>query len=137
MEKSTIAPLRARDLEPCILCERGLGHDNQITFHRLTIDRFVIDAGNVQRHDGLERMFGGGQVGAVMADIMGPGLEIARSHQALSATVLICETCAMSREITVWTILEAQARRLAKRFATTTAGAGGSGPAGPTQGGTS
>ncbi len=53
-----VEPLKQRDLRKCAWCRRGVMHGNSIVFYRITISRYVVDLGAVQRQHGLEQFLG-------------------------------------------------------------------------------
>ena len=83
--------LKQKDLQPCVLCSKGVMHDNNITFYRIFIEHFVIDTSAVSRQHGMEMMMG---QAAPLAQVMGPDEDMAKvvSH---SNPILICQSCAL------------------------------------------
>jgi hypothetical protein len=71
-----------------------MAHTNLPMFWRLKLERMGMDAKAIQRRHGMEMMMGGGQAGAVLAEIMGPDEEIAKPIVP-AQEVLVCEPCAM------------------------------------------
>ncbi len=65
-------------------------HSGSFLFYRLRLERLAVNLPAVQRQHGLEQFLGS----AVLADVMGPGEDIAVPLSAASE-VLICEECAM------------------------------------------
>jgi hypothetical protein len=91
-----LPPLGRKDLKPCAICGKGLMHTGLPLFLRVHIERIGVDAQAVQRQAGLETFFGGGQTGAMLADIMGDGSRIAAPLDK-PAVHLICESCATDK----------------------------------------
>ncbi len=87
--------MKAREIKPCAICGRGVMHSGVPLFYRVKVESMGIDVGAVKRQAGLEQVFGGGQAGAVLADVMGPDPDIARPVIEDQPTVLICQPCAL------------------------------------------
>ncbi len=85
--------LRRKDLKMCGLCGKGVMHDNNIMFHRITLERFLVDVGAVQRQHGLEMSMGGDAMAGI-AQIMGPDEDLAK-RVGEPDTAIICDECAM------------------------------------------
>ncbi len=86
--------MKARDFKPCAVCGRGVAHAGVPLFYRVTVQAMGIDGKAVQRRHGLELVFGGGQPGAVLADVMGPDENIAVPMEEPNQ-MLICQPCAL------------------------------------------
>lgn len=71
-------------------------HSRQITFTRVTIERYVVDVGAVQRQHGLEMMMGGA---AFLAQTMGPNEDLAK--EVGSKTLFVCDRCGIERKMAV------------------------------------
>ena len=84
-----------RDVQSCLMCGEGLGHNwMNPTFYRVSLECFILNMQNIHREAGGEAMMGGGVVGAVLNDIMGPGLELATSPGKPIKSFLVCGDCA-------------------------------------------
>jgi hypothetical protein len=92
--------IKQRDLQPCRLCGRGVMHAGAVTFHRVTVERFVVNVPAVRRQHGLELMVG------PLAQFMGPDRDLAQSHDDLRHMALVCETCAAALQLSVFELTE-------------------------------
>jgi hypothetical protein len=92
--------IKQRDLQPCRLCGHGVMHAGDISFHRITIERFVVNVGAVQRAHGLEL-----QIGA-LAQFMGPDEPMARTADELRTTAFVCQPCALALQLSVFELAE-------------------------------
>ena len=81
------------DIEPCFVCREGVGA-NSLMFYRIHVETFVLDAKEIQRQDGLERMMGGN---ALIAHVIGPDPDFAA--RLSERTVLVCQACLMRAEM--------------------------------------
>lgn len=86
--------MKRRELEMCCVCGKGVAHGNNIAFYRIKIEHMLLHAPNIQRRHGLEQFFGGGQAGAVLAEVMGDDGDIA--VPVTSESGLICQVCAIT-----------------------------------------
>jgi hypothetical protein len=86
------AVLKRRDIQPCICCGKGVMHTGLPLCYRVTIERFGFDMRALQRLSGLEQFFGGGSGGATLADVMGPGDDLAK-RIGDAGVALVCEAC--------------------------------------------
>ena len=86
--------MKATDFKPCAICGKGVMHAGVPLFYRVKLESMGIDVNAVQRHAGLELMLGGGHAGAALANVMGPGDDLAKPIVE-GETVLICQPCAM------------------------------------------
>lgn len=89
--------LKRKDIEGCTACGRGVAHNNNITFYRLTLERFALDPNAVNERHGMELMMGGGVPGAMFAEVLGPNQDLAKRF-AGPMVMLICEPCALGIE---------------------------------------
>jgi hypothetical protein len=98
--------IKQRELQPCALCDNGVGHGNYPLFWRLRMQRFAIDVASVQRQHGFELMLGS----PALARAMGPDADLAKAvygpHQ-----VLVCESCVLSHLPGLFVIAEAVTKR--------------------------
>lgn len=110
--------MKHRDFKPCVCCGKGMMHAGGITFFRLRIERFIIDAREVQRAAGMEMMMGGGQAGAVLANVMGPNNDLAKQFEDYS--VLVCEPCSMNpdNESYLWSLYDKANKAFIEKTAT-------------------
>lgn len=67
-------------------------HAGSVVFLRVTVERCGIDVGAVQRAHGMELILGGGQAGAVLADVLGPNDAIAKALDSVRE-VFVCQQC--------------------------------------------
>jgi hypothetical protein len=80
-----------REAANCFICGKPFGHTGLPLFWRVTIQRFGVDVGAVNRQTGLTMMLGGN---ALLASVMGPDEELAKPlGEAINVT--LCETCAL------------------------------------------
>ncbi len=96
--------MKHRDFKKCI-CDRGVMHTNMPTFYRLQFTRMFIDARAVQRAQGIEQFFGGGQAGAVLGNVMGTDDDLA-VPVGETIDVLLCEQCAMDFKLSTPELIE-------------------------------
>lgn len=86
--------MKRKELEMCCVCGEGMAHGNNIAFYRIKIEHMVLNVRNIQRRHGLEQFFGGGQAGAVLAEVMGDDSDIALPVTQESG--LLCQNCAIT-----------------------------------------
>lgn len=116
--------LKRRDVRQCICCDRGVAHDNQLTFYQVKIASCALLPREIQRMHALENFLGGGRAGAALADAMGPDEDLAKilgEH-----TVWICQECGLGMSAHVPCIAEMseRAESRARRAEQEAAGAG-------------
>lgn len=92
--------LKQGDMQPCRLCNRGVMHAGGMAFHRVTIERFVIMLPAVRRQHGLELQIGS------LARHIGPDEDMARSAPELRTTALICDSCAIEVQLSLFRFAE-------------------------------
>ena len=86
---------KRNEIQKCLLCKEGIGHNDDLRFHRLSLESFQIDIGAVQRAHGMELQMGGH---VALANIMGPDEDLAKSLGA-SKRFIICDTCYRTKKI--------------------------------------
>ncbi len=86
--------LKASEIKKCAKCGKGVMHTGLPLFWRVKIERFGIDKAAVDRRQGLETFYGGGQPGAALAGVMGPDEDIARPVMD-EKMLILCENCAL------------------------------------------
>lgn len=93
--------MKARDLQNCRLCGRGIAHAGHISFWTVSLQRMGLDKKGINRVAGMEQFFGGEvAIARVFCDD-----DIA---QPLGdpGKVFVCETCALEKPIThLWELL--------------------------------
>ena len=86
---------RRKDVQNCIACGQGIGNNwMNPTFYRVNLECFILNMRAIHSQAGLEQYFGGGNAGAVLADVMGPDPELATSPGKAIKTFLVCGECA-------------------------------------------
>lgn len=84
--------LKRRELRPCGICGKGVMHAGSLILYRVRIETFIMNAQGIQQTHGLEQFFGGGQAGAVLAQVMGADPPLAlRVYDPTEA--LLCQSC--------------------------------------------
>lgn len=78
------------EIQKCQGCGKGLGHNNDLDFYRLKVERFMLNHQVIRKQAGLEMMLG---EAAPLARIMGSDPDIANGFG--EHTFLICGSCAM------------------------------------------
>lgn len=78
-----------RERAICAVCKKPFGNAGVPMFYTIKIERHGLNAGAVQRQDGLTAMLGGH---AALASIMGPDEEMTTPLMD-PVTKTICETC--------------------------------------------
>jgi hypothetical protein len=81
---------KQRHLKKCAFCDKGVMHDGNLVFYRVSLSYMLVDVGAVQRQTGLEMMMG---AAAALAQHMGPDEDIAH-EVSRTGEVLICLECA-------------------------------------------
>ena len=85
--------MKRKDIKSCVLCNKGIMHDNNILFYKVRLTRLGINLGAVRQRAGLEMMLGS----VVLAEVMGPDEDLAT--QITSQEFLVCDTCALDRSL--------------------------------------
>ncbi len=85
--------MKRKDIKPCVLCGKGIMHDNNILFYQVTLTRLGVNLGAVQQRAGLEMMLGS----PVLAEVMGPDEDLATKITTIQ--FLICDPCALERSL--------------------------------------
>lgn len=75
-----------RTLTDCKLCGEKIGKN--LTFHVVTVQRFMLDPGAIQRHAGLEMM-----TSPSIAAIMGTNEDMAHALRDTPIKFSVCQNC--------------------------------------------
>jgi len=94
--------MKQRDLKPCLLCGKGVMHDNNLAFYRVRIQHLFANVPAINRQIGLQMMMGGN---AAIAHVMGPDEDMALPVGD-EVDALLCQECALVREHPIPRILE-------------------------------
>lgn len=97
MSEQDLPGMKQKDIRKCDICGLGVAHDRNIDFYVVTVEQWILNPRSIQQQHGLELVMGGGQVGAVMAQIMGPNPDIA--NQTGKTATFMCQPCAMKQHI--------------------------------------
>lgn len=81
-----------REHADCDFCNRKIWHTGLPLFWRLKVDRFGINLRAAQRQDHMAGFLGS----SVLAAVMGPDEDMAKPMME-TATLTMCETCAMEK----------------------------------------
>lgn len=100
--KDTAQGMKRDGLQKCICCGKGMMHNNDPFFYRMTLEYFLVDMKAVHRQAGLEQFIGS----PVLASVMGPDDDIATSISK-KVTVFICFTCSVNKKQSIAIIHEA------------------------------
>ena len=82
--------MKKSEIKKCGFCKKGVMHNQDLTFYRVTASRSIINVGAIQRQNGLEMFMGN----AAIASVMGPDEDMAEEITKFE-DVFICESCAM------------------------------------------
>ena|SRR3990167_324871 len=86
----------------CGLCQQKIGASSFPTFYRVTLERFMLDPGAIQRQTGLTMMLGGS---ARLAQVMGTDEEM--THSVMDKeSFAVCEDCSTSKNYCVAAMAE-------------------------------
>lgn len=99
--------MKQSEFEPCLLCGKGMAHNNDLDFYRITFERFMIDYGAAQRQYGMELSMG---AAAGLAQFMGPDEDMAKLPSP-QPSFLVCGRCAMDQKLPIALISEQNATR--------------------------
>lgn len=94
-EVAKMQGFKQAEFEDCLLCGKGMAHNQDLDFYRIKIERFFLDYGNIQMQHGLEMSVGGA---ASLAAIMGPDRDLAKEPSP-HPTFLICGTCGLEKSL--------------------------------------
>lgn len=76
-----------RELAECCACHKKIGELPLPIFHKVTTERFILDAQAVRRQAGLEMMAGN----VPLAQALSPGEDMAKYLG--KATIMVCDEC--------------------------------------------
>jgi len=105
--------MKQSEFQKCGSCGNGMAHNGQITFWRVSAERFMLNLKAVQRKHGLEMYFGGGQAGATLANVMGTDEDLAVILFP-KRDFLLCEKCASEKSIPFAETIESLAELLSQ-----------------------
>jgi hypothetical protein len=94
-----------REHATCALCRNKIGYAGLPLFWRITIERFGLDRGAIERQMGLTMMLGGN---AMLAGVMGANEEMANPVME-PVKLVVCERCAIEKDFPVAVMAEANA----------------------------
>lgn len=92
--------MKQTELQKCAICAKGMMHDGQPWFYRLSIDQMVIDARAVQRQHGLEQVVGNARI----AHALGPQEDMAQKMAGV--TICVCAKCALMESLPVAVLMD-------------------------------
>lgn len=82
-------PFDRTELQKCALCDKGMVHNNDLTFYEIRIGQVMIDYGSVRQIAGLEMAMGPGAeaIAGILAPTSRVGVRLPEDR------VLICQSC--------------------------------------------
>jgi len=90
-DRIDVKPFDRSEIEPCLICRKGLMHDGNLTFYEVTVTQCVADLTSIRQQHGLEVMLGGA---AAVAAAFSPTTNVA--HRLPPTRRLVCLDCAMT-----------------------------------------
>lgn len=93
--------MKRKDVQKCILCNKGMLHSSMPMFYTIKINRMVLDLGAIEQTAGLEQYLGSTK----LAEVMGPNLDIAECLSE-GREVWVCANCAIQSGITIAELTE-------------------------------
>lgn len=90
-----------REIANCALCGKPFGHTGLPLFYRVTIERFKVDMGAVDRQQGLGMMLGN----ASLASVMGTNEDMAESIME-PIKITVCEHCSIQESVCIAELAE-------------------------------
>ena len=96
-------PIEIKDLHACDACDGHLTGENGRTplFYVVRYSQALINARGINRHLGLAQVFGGGNAGMALANVMGPSepaAEILGDQDGLAwGEMYLCQDCWLER----------------------------------------
>lgn len=87
--------MKKTELKPCCCCGKGMMHSGVPIFYRVKLDHMAVNIQEVRRESGLEQFFGGGEQGAVLANVMGVNPDIATV--ITTSDELVCQLCFLEK----------------------------------------
>jgi hypothetical protein len=97
--------MKRKEFQKCGVCDKGVAHNRDLIFFRVSVERFVLDPGAIQQAQGLEMMLGGGNMGAALADIMGTDEDLAKPLGE-KLTIFLCQGCAVEHSTPIAVLVE-------------------------------
>ncbi len=105
--------MKASEVRPCDVCQKGLIDAGGLTFHRITFSRLILDMKSVRERVGLSLIFNNRAPPAL--------IEAFASHDDLAvlidepATLIVCEVCACTVTHVLFQFAEIAHARLQER----------------------
>lgn len=81
--------MKRNEIKNCVVCDRGVCANNNLTFYKLQLTSYLVDVGAVRRQTGLEELIGHPGI----ANALGADEDIA-IQTCVDGVVLVCLTCA-------------------------------------------
>lgn len=81
--------MKHKDFKPCHICGKGVMHNGNPLFLRITVERLGVDRKAIDRAHGMELFMGGN---AMLANIMGADEDLAKVIDG-NRDMLICNEC--------------------------------------------
>lgn len=86
--------MKEKDLRPCDICRKPLGHSGVPLFYRVRIEIMGLDLGAIRRQIGLGMMIGN----AAIARVMGPDEDMAKPVVP-AEDLILCRECALEYSV--------------------------------------
>jgi hypothetical protein len=94
--------IKQSEIKPCALCKKGVGHDGNILFWRIRLERAGLHVPAIERQHGLELMLGS----PGLAQVMGNDSDIAKVIDG-PHDIWICEPCVINELPALFSVAEA------------------------------
>src|SRR4051812_19711324 len=91
-----------RQRATCAVCRKKLGQCGHFLFYVVTVERFALDQGAIQRQTGMEMLVGNPMIAA----IMGPNEDLTKSLDKV--TVTVCHRCSLEGDCLLPRLQEAE-----------------------------
>lgn len=105
--------MQASEIRRCDLCGEGLCKDNALTFHRVQLQRYIVDVEALNERAGLQLLFQG-KASAELIEVFATKPDVAVLLTE-PADLLVCELCAAGGGRSIFELGELAQQKLEER----------------------
>lgn len=84
-------PFDRDDIQPCIVCKKGIGHSGALQFFEVTITEVITDLESIKKIVGTELIVGHPGIARVMASTSRIGVRLPATR------IILCQSCFLDK----------------------------------------
>lgn len=82
-----VKPFDRKEIEPCILCGKGIGHAGGVSFYEISIGQVIVDFASIRTQVGMEMIVGDPGIASILSPTTRIGARMPPNR------MIVCDSC--------------------------------------------